>query len=66
VPPDTYDQKHIDPIGKLKNCIANGPGILKLAHKPDEYIGIGDIDRQRKDYGAGVERYFAAVRCFAP
>ncbi|WP_270731815.1 acetylornithine deacetylase/succinyl-diaminopimelate desuccinylase family protein [Shimia sp. Alg240-R146] len=41
--PGTYDQKHIDRIGKLKNCIAYGPGILELAHKPDEYIGIDDM-----------------------
>ena len=41
--PGTYDQKHIDRIGKLKNCIAYGPGILELAHKPDEYIGIEDM-----------------------
>lgn len=43
VSPGTYDQKHIDRIGKLKNCIAYGPGILDLAHKPDEYIGIDDM-----------------------
>lgn len=41
--PGTYDQKHIDRIGKLKNCIAYGPGLLELAHKPDEYIGIDDM-----------------------
>ena len=41
--PGTYDQKHIDRIGKLKNCIAYGPGILELAHKPDEYVGIDDM-----------------------
>jgi succinyl-diaminopimelate desuccinylase len=41
--PGTYDQKHIDRIGKLKNCIAYGPGILELAHKPDEYIGVQDM-----------------------
>ena len=41
--PGTYDQKHIDRIGKLKNCIAYGPGILELAHKPDEYIGVDDM-----------------------
>lgn len=40
VSPGTYDQKHIDRIGRLKNCIAYGPGILDLAHKPDEYIEI--------------------------
>lgn len=41
--PGTYDQKHIDRIGKLKNCIAYGPGILELAHKPDEWIGVDDM-----------------------
>ena len=41
--PGTYDQKHIDRIGKLKNCIAYGPGLLELSHKPDEYIGVDDM-----------------------
>ena len=41
--PGTYDQKHIDRIGRLKNCIAYGPGILDLAHQPDEWIGIEDM-----------------------
>ena len=41
--PGTYDQKHIDRIGKLKNCVAYGPGILELAHKPDEWIGVDDM-----------------------
>src|SRR6056297_1387184 len=43
VSPGTYDQKHIDRIGRLKNCIAYGPGILDLAHKPDEWVGIEDM-----------------------
>jgi succinyl-diaminopimelate desuccinylase len=43
VSPGTYDQKHIDRIGKLHNCIAYGPGILDLAHQPDEYVGITDM-----------------------
>ena len=43
VSPGTYDQKHIDRIGRLKNCIAYGPGILDLAHQPDEWIGIDDM-----------------------
>jgi succinyl-diaminopimelate desuccinylase len=43
VSPGTYDQKHIDRIGKLKDCIAYGPGILDLAHQPDEYISIQDM-----------------------
>lgn len=43
VSPGTYDQKHIDRIGRLHNCIAYGPGILDLAHQPDEYVGIQDM-----------------------
>ncbi len=43
VSPGTYDQKHIDRIGKLKNCIAYGPGILELAHQPDEWVGVEDM-----------------------
>ncbi|MGI3169471.1 acetylornithine deacetylase/succinyl-diaminopimelate desuccinylase family protein [Pseudooceanicola sp. C21-150M6] len=43
VSPGTYDQKHIDRIGMLKNCVAYGPGILDLAHKPDEYVGVDDM-----------------------
>ncbi|MFT4619345.1 MAG: succinyl-diaminopimelate desuccinylase, partial [Polaromonas sp.] len=44
VSPGTYDQKHIDRIGRLKNCIAYGPGILDLAHQPDEWVGIQDME----------------------
>ena len=43
ISPGTYDQKHIDRIGKLKDCIAYGPGILDLAHQPDEYVVIRDM-----------------------
>ncbi len=48
VSPGTYDQKHIDRIGRLKNCIAYGPGILDLAHQPDEYVGIQDMVESAK------------------
>jgi succinyl-diaminopimelate desuccinylase len=41
--PGTYDQKHIDRVGKLRDCIAYGPGILDIAHRPDEYVGIDDL-----------------------
>lgn len=43
VSPGTYDQKHIDRIGRLRNCIAYGPGVLDLAHQPDEWIGVDDM-----------------------
>ncbi|MEM1430353.1 MAG: acetylornithine deacetylase/succinyl-diaminopimelate desuccinylase family protein [Pseudomonadota bacterium] len=43
VSPGTYDQKHIDRIGRLRNCIAYGPGRLELAHQPDEWIDIDEM-----------------------
>ncbi len=43
ISPGTYDQKHVDRIGRLNDCIAYGPGILDLAHQPDEYVGIEDM-----------------------
>ena len=46
--PGTYDQKHVDRIGKLKDCIAYGPGIVDLAHQPDEYVEIDDMVRSAK------------------
>jgi succinyl-diaminopimelate desuccinylase len=41
--PGTYDQKHVQRVGHLKDCVAYGPGILDLAHQPDEYVGIDDM-----------------------
>ncbi len=41
--PGTYDQKHVDRIGGLKNVIAYGPGVLDLAHQPDEWIAVDDM-----------------------
>jgi succinyl-diaminopimelate desuccinylase len=32
--PGTYDQKHIDRIGRLKNCIAYGPGLCTWRTSP--------------------------------
>jgi succinyl-diaminopimelate desuccinylase len=46
--PGTYDQKHIDRVGKLHDCIAYGPGILDLAHQPDEYVVIDDLVNSAK------------------
>ena len=51
VSPGTFDQKHIDRIGRLKNCIAYGPGLLELAHKPDEYVGVDDMIDSAKVMG---------------
>ena len=41
--PGTYDQKHVDRIAGVRNCVAYGPGILDLAHQPDEYCVIDDL-----------------------
>lgn len=54
VSPGTYDQKHIDRIGRMKNCIAYGPGILDLAHQPDEYVSVDDMIDSAKVMGLAV------------
>jgi succinyl-diaminopimelate desuccinylase len=41
--PGTYDHKHVDRIAGVRDCIAYGPGILDLAHQPDEWCGIDDL-----------------------
>jgi succinyl-diaminopimelate desuccinylase len=43
ISPGSYDQKHVARLGHLTNCVAYGPGILDLAHQPDEYVGIDDM-----------------------
>jgi len=54
--PGTYDQKHVDRIGKLKDCIAYGPGILDLAHQPDEWVGIEDMTAAAKVMATAASR----------
>ena len=58
VSPGTYDQKHIDRIGRLGNCIAYGPGVLELAHQPDEWIGIADMMDSARVMALGLARLF--------
>lgn len=41
--PGTYDHKHVDRIGGIKHCAAYGPGILDLAHQPDEWCDLSDL-----------------------
>ncbi len=54
--PGSYDQKHIDRIGTLKNCIAYGPGVLEMAHKPDEWVGVTDMLDSARVMGRALER----------
>ncbi len=51
--PGTYDQKHVQRIGGLEDCIAYGPGILELAHQPDEYVGDRRPGGRRQGDGGG-------------
>ena len=41
--PGTYDQKHVARIAGVEHCVAYGPGILELAHQPDEWCGVRDL-----------------------
>jgi succinyl-diaminopimelate desuccinylase len=41
--PGTYDQKHVARIAGVEHCVAYGPGILELAHQPDEWCGVDDL-----------------------
>lgn len=41
--PGTYDQKHVQRIGKVEQCVAYGPGRLELSHLPDEYCEVKDL-----------------------
>jgi succinyl-diaminopimelate desuccinylase len=41
--PGTYDHKHVDRIAGIRDCVAYGPGILDLAHQPDEWCGVDDL-----------------------
>jgi succinyl-diaminopimelate desuccinylase len=40
--PGSYDHKHVARIG-VEHCVAYGPGLLELAHQPDEYCDVADI-----------------------
>ncbi|MFD9896770.1 acetylornithine deacetylase/succinyl-diaminopimelate desuccinylase family protein [Mesorhizobium sp. NPDC059025] len=54
ISPGTYDQKHVARIGHLFDCIAYGPGILDLAHRPDEWVGIDDMVQSAKVMAIGL------------
>ncbi|RFC68041.1 MULTISPECIES: acetylornithine deacetylase/succinyl-diaminopimelate desuccinylase family protein [Mesorhizobium] len=55
ISPGTYDQKHIARIGNTFDCIAYGPGILDLAHRPDEWVGIHDMVQSAQVMARGLE-----------
>jgi succinyl-diaminopimelate desuccinylase len=41
--PGTYDHKHVARIAGVEQCVGYGPGVLELAHQPDEWCGIDDL-----------------------
>ena len=56
ISPGTYDQKHVTRIGHLHDCIAYGPGILDLAQRPDEWVGITDMVESAKVMAVALDR----------
>jgi len=54
--PGTYDQKHFARIAGIDQCIAYGPGILKMAHQPDEYCEIEHLITACKAMALGAMR----------
>jgi succinyl-diaminopimelate desuccinylase len=58
--PGTYDQKHFARIAGIEQCIAYGPGILKLAHQPDEYCEIEHLVSACKAMAVGAFRLLGA------
>jgi succinyl-diaminopimelate desuccinylase len=46
--PGTYDQKHFVRIAKVHDCISYGPGIIEIAHQPDEYVSLDDLETSAK------------------
>ena len=59
--PGTYDQKHVVRTGHLKDCIAYGPGILDLAHQPDEYVLIEDMVSSAKVMAGAALRLLGVI-----
>jgi succinyl-diaminopimelate desuccinylase len=41
--PGTYDQKHFARFAGVEHCVAYGPGVLELAHQPDEWCAVDDL-----------------------
>ena len=52
--PGTYDQKHLARLSRRLDCVAYGPGVLDLAHQPDEWVGIDDLVASAKILAASA------------
>jgi succinyl-diaminopimelate desuccinylase len=59
--PGTYDQKHFARIAGIEQCIAYGPGILSLAHQPDEFCETAHLKDAAKAMAVGAIRLLGLV-----
>jgi succinyl-diaminopimelate desuccinylase len=59
--PGTYDQKHFVRIAGITDCISYGPGILEMAHQPDEYVPIEDLETSAKVMALATLRLMGVV-----
>ena len=59
--PGTYDHKHVFNIGKIDQCVAYGPGLLHLAHQPDEYCEISHLVQSCKVIALTIVRLLGTV-----
>jgi succinyl-diaminopimelate desuccinylase len=58
--PGTYDQKHVMRLGYVDQCIAYGPGLLHMAHQPDEYCRIDHLMDASKAMALAAMRLLGA------
>ncbi len=59
--PGTYDQKHFVRIAGINDCISYGPGILEMAHQPDEYVSLEDMETSAKVMALATLRLMEAL-----
>ncbi len=60
--PGTYDHKHIALRAGIVECIAYGPGILDLAHVPDEYVEVHHLVTSAKVMALATMRLVGTER----
>jgi succinyl-diaminopimelate desuccinylase len=58
--PGTYDQKHVMRLGLVDQCVAYGPGLLHMAHQPDEYCEIEHLVDAAKTMALAAMRLLGA------
>jgi succinyl-diaminopimelate desuccinylase len=60
--PGTYDHKHFARIAGIEECVAYGPGILDLAHQPDEWCAVDDLVNATKILALSILELTGTVR----